>query len=153
MLTTVLDAIKGAALLDIVQTRRQVKDSKLDIPMCGVPVHALDNYLERLIKKGQMVAVCDQVEAVSEAKKRRERVKRDITRLYVGNVNCNAIKKLIFLNILRVTPGTLTEDEFLDARRSNYLASIFRHPKTGDIGLAWLELSTGDFNMAPASCS
>jgi DNA mismatch repair protein MutS len=96
MLTTVLDAIKGAALLDIVQTRRQVKDSKLDIPMCGVPVHALDNYLERLIKKGQMVAVCDQVEAVSEAKKRRERVKRDITRLYVGNVNCNAIKKLIF---------------------------------------------------------
>src|SRR6185503_17435028 len=79
-----------------------------DIPMCGVPIHRSDEYLHKLIAQGHRVAVCEQIEDPAEAKKRGAKsvVQRDVTRL--------------------VTPGTLTEDTLLDARRNNYLLAIVR---------------------------
>jgi DNA mismatch repair protein MutS len=113
--------------------------------MCGIPVHALDAYLERLIRKGVMVAVCDQIEAATTARQSRRLVKREVTRL--------------------VTPGTLTEEKFLEARKSNYLAAIAidsnvslaeltvqnKDTMNVHLSLAWLELSTGEFQMSPSS--
>lgn len=110
--------MKASELLDIALTRR--KDN--DIPMAGIPVHAIDNYLERLIRKGVMVAVCDQVESIKD-RKGTALLKREVTRLY-------ALASLIVLIvlygyiILRITPGTLTEDKFLNARQSNFLAAV-----------------------------
>src|SRR6267143_52477 len=79
-----------------------------DIPMCGVPIHRSDEYLHRLIAQGHRVAVCEQLEDPAEARKRGAKsvVKRNVVRL--------------------VTPGTLTEDTLLDARRNNYLLAIVR---------------------------
>jgi len=93
------------------------------IPLAGIPYHALDGYLARLIRAGHRVAVCEQVEDPKQAK---GLVKRDVTRL--------------------VTPGTLTEDELLEQREGNYLAAALQ-ADAGDteVGLAWVELSTGAF--------
>src|SRR5579864_6965684 len=101
------DAPKAAEALDIALTKRG-KHLGADIPMCGVPVHAAEQYLEKLIRKGFRVAVCEQVEDPAEAKKRGTKsvVKRAVVRL--------------------VTPGTLTEDSLLEARRSNLLAALGR---------------------------
>jgi len=118
------DAVKAADALNITLTKRGKHDGA-DIPMCGVPVHAADTYLSRLIRKKFKVAVCEQTEDPAEAKKRggKSVVARDVVRL--------------------VTPGTLTEETLLDARRHNYLAALAR---TGtDLALAWLDLSTGEF--------
>ena len=93
--------------------------------MCGVPFHAYETYLSRLIKHGFKVAICEQMEDPKEAKKRGAKsvVKRDVIRL--------------------VTAGTLTEENLLDSRRNNFLLSL---AKTGDmLGVSWLDLSTGDF--------
>src|SRR5581483_6876706 len=94
------DAAKAAEALDIALTKRG-KHLGEDVPMCGVPVHAAEAYLEKLIRKGFRVAVCEQTEDPAEAKRRGAKavVKREVVRL--------------------VTPGTLTEDALLDARRSN----------------------------------
>ena len=118
------DAAKAAAALDIVLTKRG-RHQGADIPMCGVPVHACEQYLERLIRKGFKVAICEQVEDPAEAKKRGAKavVKREVVRL--------------------VTPGTLTEDTLLDARASNWLAALAE--AGGELALAWLDLSTGAF--------
>ena len=91
------DAAKAAEALDIALTKRG-KHLGEDIPMCGVPVHAAEAYLEKLIRKGFRVAVCEQIEDPAEAKKRGAKsvVKREVMRL--------------------VTPGTLTEDSLLEAR-------------------------------------
>src|SRR6201988_3100564 len=99
------DAAKAAAALDIALTRRG-KHLGEDIPMCGVPVHAAESYLEKLIRKGHRVAVCEQVEDPAEAKKRGAKsvVRREVVRL--------------------VTPGTLTEDALLEARASNLLTAL-----------------------------
>ena len=77
-----------------------------DIPMCGVPVHAAQDYLKKLIGLGHRVAICEQVEDPAEAKKRggKSPVKRDVVRL--------------------VTRGTITEDDLLPARGSNFLAAL-----------------------------
>ena len=85
------DAVKAAAALDIALTKRGKHDGE-DIPMCGVPVHAADGYLAKLIRQGFKVAVCEQIEDPAEAKKRGAKsvVRRDVVRI--------------------VTPGTLTED-------------------------------------------
>ena len=127
------DAVKASAALDITLTKRG-KHMDKDIPMCGVPVHAAENYLSRLIGKGFKVAVCEQMEAPEEAKKRGNKsvVKRDIIRL--------------------VTPGTITEENLLDARAHNYLASLSL--AQGKYALAWLDITTGDFyvsNMSPSN--
>lgn len=118
------DAVKASAALDITLTKRG-KHQGAEIPMCGVPVHAAENYLSRLIKKGFKVAVCEQMEDPAEAKKRGAKsvVRRDVVRL--------------------VTPGTITEENLLDARRNNYLAALSKVQDT--YALAWLDISTGDF--------
>ena len=120
------DAVKAAAALDIQLTKRGQHEGD-DIPMCGVPVHAAEAYLARLIRPGFRVAVCEQIEDPAEAKKRgaKAALRRDVVRI--------------------VTPGTLTEDSLLDARRHNYLAALAE--ARGELALAWLDLSTGDFAL------
>jgi DNA mismatch repair protein MutS len=126
------DAVKAAAALDIALTKRG-KHAGEDIRMCGVPVHSHEAYLARLIRAGFKVAVCEQLEDPAEAKKRGSKsvVKRDVVRL--------------------ITPGTLTEDSLLDARAHNYLAALAQVKSDADseFGLAWLDVSTGDFHLQP----
>ncbi len=119
------DAVSAAGALDIALTKRG-KHLGEDIPMCGVPVHSHDTYLERLIRKGFKVAVCEQTEDPAEAKKRGAKsvVRREVVRL--------------------VTPGTLTEDTLLSPGVHNYLAAIARIGSEADYGLAWVDVSTGD---------
>ena len=121
------DAAKAAEALDIALTKRG-KHLGEDIPMCGVPVHAAESYLEKLIRKGHRVAVCEQVEDPAEAKKRGSKsvVKREVVRL--------------------VTPGTLTEDALLEARASNLLTALGR--SGADFALASADMSTGEFSVA-----
>ena len=124
------DAIAAAPALDIALTKRGQHLGE-DIPMCGVPVHAADGYLSRLIRQGFKVAICEQMEDPAEARKRGGKtvVRRDVVRL--------------------VTPGTITEDELLDARAHNYLAAL--SDAGGELGLAWLDMSTGDFLAQPVA--
>jgi len=125
------DAVRAAAALDIALTKRG-KHLGEPIPMCGVPVHSSEVYLQRLIKKGFRVAVCEQTEDPAEAKKRGSKsvVRREVVRL--------------------VTPGTLTEDSLLDARGSNLILAIAR-TTAGDFGLAWADVSDGTFKTAASS--
>ena len=120
------DAVKAASALSIALTKRGKHDGG-DIPMCGVPVHAADGYLAKLIRQGFKVAVCEQLEDPAEAKKRGSKsvVRRDVVRI--------------------VTPGTLTEDSLLDARSHNYLAALAEAGSS--LGLAWVDISTGDFQV------
>ena len=120
------DAVAAAAALDIALTKRG-KHLDQDIPMCGVPVHAADTYLLTLIRKGFRVAVCEQMEDPAEARKRGHKavVHREVVRL--------------------VTPGTLTEEVLLEARRHNYLAAFAQVRDEG--ALAWVDISTGSFGV------
>ena len=123
------DAEIASRTLGIALTKRG-KHLGEDIPMCGVPVHAADDYLQRLIAGGHRVAVCEQIEDPAEAKKRGPKavVRRDVVRL--------------------VTPGTLTEETLLDARAHNFLTALFRAPaKEGSepgYAIASLDISTGE---------
>ena len=127
------DAEIAARALGIVLTKRG-KHLGRDIPMCGVPVHRADEYLHRLIALGHRVAVCEQLEDPAEAKKRggKSVVRRDVIRV--------------------VTPGTLTEETLLEARRNNYLLAIARaRGSAGEescFALAWIDISTGEFRIA-----
>src|ERR1700674_2385788 len=116
------DAEIASRALGIVLTKRG-KHLGRDIPMCGVPVHRSDEYLHRLIALGHRVAVCEQLEDPAEAKKRGNKsvVRRDVVRL--------------------VTPGTLTEDTLLDARRNNYLLAVARARSATEnrFALAWID--------------
>jgi len=116
------DAEVAAAALGIALTRRGKHQSQ-DIPMAGVPVHAMDGYLARLIRMGHRVAICDQIETPAEARKRGSKaiVARDIVRV--------------------VTPGTLTEDTLLDAHGANRLAAVA--VRRGRAAVAVVELSSG----------
>ena len=118
------DAIKASSALDIALTKRG-KAYGEDIPMCGVPFHAYENYLSRLIKQGYKVAICEQMEDPAEAKKRGSKsiVRREVVRL--------------------VTPGTITEENLLDSRKNNYLLCVSKI--NNSMGLAWIDLSTGVF--------
>ncbi|MBY6003954.1 DNA mismatch repair protein MutS [Salipiger bermudensis] len=122
------DAAAAAEALDIALTKRG-KHAGDDIPMCGVPVHAAEGYLLTLIRKGFRVAVCEQMESPAEAKKRGSKsvVKREVVRL--------------------VTPGTLTEESLLEARRHNFLAALAK--VRDDWALAWADISTGAFHVMP----
>ena len=126
------DAEAAARDLGIVLTKRG-KHLGDDIPMCGVPVHAADGYLQRLIRMGHRVAVCEQMEVPAEARKRGSKsvVRRDVVRL--------------------VTPGTLTEDSLLDSRSHNYLCAIALIRSTGDMALAWADISSGDLMATTTS--
>ena len=129
------DAEIASKTLGIVLTKRG-KHLGQDIPMCGVPIERADEYLHRLIAAGHRVAVCEQLEDPAEAKKRGAKsvVRRDVIRL--------------------VTPGTLTEDSLLEARRNNWLLAVARGRPASDgdpaFGLAWLDMSTGEFCVAEA---
>jgi DNA mismatch repair protein MutS len=124
------DAVVAAEALDIALTKRGKHDDD-DIPMCGVPHHAAEGYFLTLIRKGFRVAVCEQMESPAEAKKRgyKSVVHREVVRL--------------------VTPGTLTEDSLLDARRHNYLAAF--HVVRDQGALAWVDISTGAFHVMPCA--
>lgn len=125
------DAIDASRALGITLTRRGQHMGQ-DIPMCGVPVHAADDYLQKLIALGFRVAVCEQVEDPAEAKKRGSKsvVKRDVVRL--------------------VTPGTITEEKLLVASESNYLMTLARIKGGAEqaMALAWIDISTGVFRLA-----
>ncbi|MQT13121.1 DNA mismatch repair protein MutS [Segnochrobactrum spirostomi] len=125
------DAEVASRALGIALTKRG-KHLGQDIPMCGVPIHAADDYLQKLIALGHRVAVCEQMEDPAEAKKRGSKsvVRRDVVRL--------------------VTPGTLTEETLLDGRRSNFLAALARvgAAENAAFGLAWIDISTGVFRVA-----
>jgi DNA mismatch repair protein MutS len=126
------DAETASRALGIMLTKRG-KHLGNDIPMCGVPIERSDEYLHRLIALGHRVAVCEQLEDPAEARKRggKSVVRRDVVRL--------------------VTPGTLTEDSLLDAKRNNYLLALARSraSSTEDrFALAWIDISTGEFRVA-----
>ncbi len=120
------DAEIASGALGIVLTTRG-KHLGQEIPMCGVPVHAAQDYLKKLIRLGHRVAICEQMENPAEAKKRGSKsvVKRDVVRL--------------------VTPGTLTEDDLMPAQTNNFLGalSMIRHGEF-DFALAWADISTGE---------
>ncbi len=151
------DAVIAAEALGIVLTKRG-KHLGEDIPMCGVPVVRADEYLQRLIRQGFRVAVCEQLEDPAEARKRGSKavVHRDVVRL--------------------VTPGTVTEESLLDAKARNYLTAVFRLPGAGagsaaassaagardarstppappaaTFALASVDISTGEFEIAVAA--
>jgi DNA mismatch repair protein MutS len=117
------DAVKAAAALGIAQTFRGTHAGQ-PIPMAGVPVHAAEAYLAKLIRSGFKVAVCEQMEDPAEARKRGSKsiVRRDVVRI--------------------VTPGTLTEEGLLDARGSNRLAAVA--VRAGQAAVAAVEISTGE---------
>src|SRR6202789_1737865 len=126
------DAEIASRALGIVLTKRGKHEGE-DIRMCGVPVERADDYLQRLIGAGHRVAVCEQMEdpAAARARGNKSVVRRDVVRL--------------------VTPGTLTEDTLLDARRNNYLLALARSraSSTEDrFALAWIDISTGEFHGA-----
>ena len=124
------DAVAASQALDIALTKRGQHEGQ-DIPMCGVPVHSAEGYLLTLIRKGFRVAVCEQLEDPAEAKKRGAKsvVKRDVVRL--------------------VTPGTLTEETLLEARRNNYLCAYAL--VRDEAALAWVDISTGECHVMPLS--
>jgi DNA mismatch repair protein MutS len=124
------DAVAAAAALDIALTKRGFHLGE-PIAMCGVPVHAAEGYLLTLIRKGFRVAIAEQLEDPAEAKKRGSKsvVKRDVVRL--------------------VTPGTLTEDSLLEARRHNFLAAFSE--VRDQAAIAWADISTGEFRVMPSS--
>jgi DNA mismatch repair protein MutS len=126
------DAKAAAACLDIALTSRGEHEGA-PIPMCGVPVHAAEAYLARLIKAGHRVAIAEQTESPAEAKKR-------------------SGKTLVSRAIVRVvTAGTLTEEALLDAKAANWLVAITE--VGGAIGLAAADISTGRFEIAAVAAT
>jgi DNA mismatch repair protein MutS len=133
------DALVAARALELTLTSRSKDGQGASIPMCGVPHHAVDGYLARLVKKGFRVAICDQVE---DPKKAKGLVKRAIVRV--------------------VSPGTLTDAQYLDAREPAFLLSVVQYGSGGagkpgeaggerQVGVALLDLSTGEFTCAEYS--
>ncbi len=113
------DAVLAARELEITLTSRN-KEKGQPIPMCGVPYHAAENYIAKLIQKGHRVALCEQMEDPKVAKKL---VKREITRI--------------------ITPGTATESSLLRSHENNYLAAVV--PNGTRAGVAHVDVSTGEF--------
>ena len=129
------DAETASRALGITLTKRG-KHQGEDIPMCGVPVHAAEDYLQKLIALGHRVAVCEQTEDPAEAKKRGSKsiVRRDVVRL--------------------VTPGTVTEEKLLDPSASNFLATLTRIKQSEnsfEMAIAWIDISTGSFRVTQVS--
>lgn len=132
------DAVAASQALGIALTKRG-KHLGQEIPMCGVPVHTADDYLQKLIARGFRVAVCEQTEDPAEAKKRGAKavVRRDVVRL--------------------VTPGTITESNLLEAGRHNFLSALFPYPQSAVETERWavasFDISTGDFVIGSVSGS
>ncbi|MGB7282295.1 MAG: DNA mismatch repair protein MutS [Candidatus Acidiferrum sp.] len=121
------DAILASRELQITLTSRN-REKGQPIPMCGVPYHAADGYIARLIRGGFKVAICDQMELPGPGKKL---VRREVVRV--------------------ITPGTATDVSVLEARENNYLAAVAKHPSGSPIGLAFADLSTGEFQSTEFS--
>lgn len=119
------DAKRAAHLLDLTLTHRGQSNGS-PIPMAGVPYHAVENYLARLLKKGESVAICEQIGDPSTSK---GPVERQVTRI--------------------ITPGTVTDEALLEAKRDHLLLAIFQHHQT--FGLAWVDLSGGRFHLMQVS--
>jgi DNA mismatch repair protein MutS len=121
------DAILASRELQITLTSRN-REKGQPIPMCGVPYHAADGYIARLIRGGFKVAICDQMELPGPGKKL---VRREVVRV--------------------ITPGTATDVSVLDARENNYLAAVAKHLSGSPVGLAFVDLSTGEFQSTEFS--
>jgi DNA mismatch repair protein MutS len=131
------DALVAARTLEITLTSRSKDANGGGIPMCGVPFHAVDGYIARLVKRGFRVAICDQVE---DPRKAKGVVKREVVRV--------------------VSPGTLTDSNYLDAREPAFIMAVYAAPGAvsgpkrpeasghGVVGVALLDLSTGEFSAA-----
>ncbi|MDE3156774.1 MAG: DNA mismatch repair protein MutS [Acidobacteriota bacterium] len=119
------DALTAARALDLTLTSRSKDANGGSIPMCGVPHHAVDGYLARLVRKGFRVAICEQVE---DPRKTKGLVRREVVRV--------------------VSPGTLTDAGYLDAREPAFLMAISAPPAGGPLGAALVDLSTGEFSTA-----
>ena len=117
------DAVTASRALEITLTSRSKDKSGARIPMCGVPYHSVEGYINRLIKNGFKIAICEQMEDPKQAKKL---VKREVTRV--------------------MTPGTVIEETLLEPKDHNYLASLYVTQR--GIGLAFMDLSTADFLAA-----
>ena len=115
------DAILASRELQIMLTSRN-REKGQPIPMCGVPYHAAEGYIARLIRSGFKIAICDQMEQPGPGKKI---VRREVVRV--------------------ITPGTATDGAVLDARENNFLAAVATHPSGSPVGLAYVDLSTGEF--------
>jgi DNA mismatch repair protein MutS len=121
------DAILGSKILQITLTARN-REKGQPVPMCGVPYHAAETYIARLIRAGQRVAICDQMEEAGPGKKL---VRREVVRV--------------------VTPGTASGPGVVDAKENNFLAAVSRDAGAAVIGLAYVDLSTGDFRATEFS--
>src|SRR5579883_3308661 len=119
------DALVAGRALDLTLTSRSKDANGGGIPMCGVPYHAVDGYIARLVKKGFRVAICDQVE---DPRKAKGVVKREVVRV--------------------VSPGTLTDASYLDAREPAFIMALLPLARVQVIGVALLDLSTGEFSAA-----
>ena len=121
------DAMIASRELQITLTSRN-REKGQPIPMCGVPYHAAEGYLARLIRAGFKIAICDQMEQPGPGKKL---VRREVVRV--------------------ITPGTATDLAVLDVRENNFLAAVAPHPSGSPIGLAFVDLSTGEFQATEFS--
>ncbi len=115
------DAMLASRELQITLTSRN-REKGQPIPMCGVPYHAADGYVAKLIRAGFKIAICDQMEQPGPGKKI---VRREVVRV--------------------ITPGTATDVAVLDARENNFLAAVAKHASGSPVGLAYVDLSTGEF--------
>ncbi len=118
------DAITASKILGITLTSRNKKNDQIQIPMCGIPYHAAQTYLAKLIHAGQRVAICEQIEDPTEAK---GIVKREVVRI--------------------ISPGVITDDQLLDGKSNNYLCSVVAGTigSNQSYGISFLDVSTGDF--------
>jgi DNA mismatch repair protein MutS len=123
------DAMLASRELQITLTSRN-REKGQPIPMCGVPYHAADGYVAKLIRAGFKIAICDQMEQPGPGKKI---VRREVVRV--------------------ITPGTATDVAVLDARENNFLAAVAKHASGSPVGLAYVDLSTGEFSTALAASS
>src|ERR1700723_4641640 len=121
------DAILASRELQITLTSRN-REKGQPIPMCGGPYHSADGYIARLIRGGFKIAICDQMELPGPGKKI---VRREVVRV--------------------ITPGTATDGAVLDARENNFLASVATPPSGSPVGLAFVDLSTGEFQATEFS--
>jgi DNA mismatch repair protein MutS len=126
------DAVKASGILDITLTQRRSSKEVEGVPMCGVPFHAAEGYIAKLLKNKQKVALCEQTETPAQAKEKRGNgalVNREVIRLY--------------------TSGTLTEDSMLKSDENNYLVAI--NSLRGQMAISWSDLSTGEFLVSDTS--
>ena len=117
------DAITASRELDLILTAKNTGKDMDKAPMCGVPYHAIQSYIARLIANGHKVAVCEQL---TEPTKGSKIVERDVVRI--------------------ITPGTVIDDEMLEGQKNNYLLSVFKNGEK--IGISYVDITTGQFDVA-----